>query len=74
MASKRFNRNHSKREKKPEELSLILHSVGGDVEPTYQMVNIIRKKFKEFTVIIPRLAKSAATMMALGADKIYMTD
>jgi len=54
-------------------ISLILHSRGGFIEPAYQMVKIVRNIFSEYFVYIPREAKSAATLLALGADRIYLT-
>jgi len=54
-------------------ISLILHSRGGRIEPAYQMAKIIRSMFKHYNVFIPRKAKSAATLLALAADEIYLT-
>jgi ClpP class serine protease len=53
-------------------LSLILHSPGGDGTCVEKMVTICRAQCKHFRVIIPNRAKSAATMIAMGADEIVM--
>jgi Periplasmic serine proteases (ClpP class) len=54
------------------ELVLILHSPGGQIEPTQAIVDYLRQKFENITVIVPDAAMSAATLIALAADKILM--
>ena len=58
----------------PEEtrIDMIILSGGGYPHPAYQMVNVIRSKCKKLKAVIPLYAKSAATLMALGADEIIM--
>ena len=52
---------------------LLLNSGGGSGNAAEKLLNMCRKKFPdEFTIIVPNFAKSAATMMCLGADKILM--
>lgn len=52
---------------------LILNSNGGSGDAAEKLLTMCRKKFSdEFTIIVPNFAKSAATMMCLGADKIMM--
>lgn len=54
-------------------LDLMLHSPGGDGSTVEKMVDLIRNACaEEFRVIVPNLAKSAATLLALGADEILM--
>jgi ATP-dependent protease ClpP protease subunit len=53
-------------------LNLILHSPGGDGTCVEKFVSLCRNQCKHFRVIIPNMAKSAATMIALGADQIVM--
>jgi len=53
-------------------LSLILHSPGGDGTSVEKFVSLCRAQCKRLRVIIPNEAKSAATMIALGADQIVM--
>jgi len=55
-----------------ETLTLILHSPGGDGTCVEKLVTICRAQCKKFRVIIPNRAKSAATMIAMGADEILM--
>jgi hypothetical protein len=53
-------------------VDLFIHSYGGDGTVPWRLVNIIRENCKEFNVIVPSHAFSAATLTALGADKIIM--
>lgn len=52
---------------------LLLVSPGGQIEPAYQIAKICKSFAKDrFVVAVPRSAKSAATLLALGADEIHM--
>ena len=52
---------------------LILLSRGGIIEPAYQISKLCKAYSKErFVVAVPRQAKSAATLVALGADEIHI--
>lgn len=53
-------------------LNLILHSPGGDGTVVEKFVSLCRAQCKKFRVLIPNEAKSAATLIALGADEIIM--
>ena len=53
-------------------LNLILHSPGGDGTVVEKFVSLCRTHCKRFQVIVPNEAKSAATLIALGADQIIM--
>jgi hypothetical protein len=53
---------------------LFLLSTGGAGEPAYQISKICKFFSKSsFKVIVPRIAKSAATLIAIGADEIHMS-
>jgi len=54
-------------------IDLFLYSRGGRVEVPWRIVSSIREFCKEFNVMVPYKAHSAATMIAIGADNIYMT-
>jgi len=56
------------------DLDLMIHSPGGDIDAAEKMLMICRSRSKTFRVIVPNSAKSAATLIALGADKIIMGD
>lgn len=52
---------------------LMISSNGGDPNAAEKLLMMCRSRFKKgFNVIVPNHAKSAATMIALGSDKILM--
>jgi hypothetical protein len=51
---------------------LMLNSPGGDPNAAEKLLTMCRNRFEEFIVIVPNYAKSAATMICLGSDKILM--
>jgi hypothetical protein len=53
-------------------VDILLHSPGGLAEAADSIVDIIRRKFKHVRFIVPNMAKSAATMLALSGDEILM--
>ena len=56
-------------------IDLFLYSRGGDSDAPWSIVSTIREVFpdKQFNVLIPFRAHSAATMISLGADEVVMT-
>lgn len=51
----------------------MITSPGGDPNAAEKLIVMCRERFPEgFNVIVPNYAKSAATLIALGADKILM--
>jgi len=54
------------------DLHLMLASPGGDGETAVRLVRAAQARCRELTVIVPDVAKSAATLMALGAHSILM--
>jgi Serine dehydrogenase proteinase len=59
-----------------ENIDLFLYSRGGDSDAPWSIVSTIRECFpdKNFNVLLPFRAHSAATMISLGADEIIMTE
>lgn len=55
-------------------IDLLLHSPGGNIDAAEKLIALIRKRAgkAQVRVVIPDYAKSAATLMALGADAILM--
>lgn len=51
---------------------LILHSKGGEIEPAYLISKTCKENSSKFVVAIPRKAKSAATLISMGASEIHM--
>lgn len=54
------------------DIDLLIVSNGGDGTVPWRLVTLIREYAKQFSVLIPYRAFSAATLTALGADKIIM--
>ncbi len=59
---------------KTQNIDLYLYSVGGDTMAPWRLVSMIREYCDKFSVLVPYKAHSAATMVALGADEIVMSD
>ena len=55
-----------------EDMHMILDSPGGDGETAVRMVRSAQARCRELTVIVPDQAKSAATILAMGAHWILM--
>jgi len=54
-------------------LDVILDSSGGDIHAAYNLARLFRRFAREeLNFIVPRWAKSAATLLVCGGDKIYM--
>lgn len=59
-----------------ESIDLLLHTRGGDVDAAEKMLSLVQATVggQQLRVIIPEFAKSAGTLMALGADTLLMSD
>lgn len=53
-------------------LTLFVKSSGGSGQASLMMVNLLRQFAERLTALVPLGCESAATMLALGADKILM--
>ena len=59
--------------KRDRDVLLVLLSPGGSIEPAYQIAKLCKTFAKNrFVVAVPRQAKSAATLVSIGADEIHM--
>lgn len=55
------------------DILLVLYSSGGEVEPAFLISQLCRESAVDrFIVAVPRIAKSAATLICCGADEIHM--
>jgi hypothetical protein len=52
--------------------ALVIDSGGGDANAAYQISTLLRRHCGGFTAIIPRYAKSAATLLALGQKRYFL--
>ena len=55
-----------------ENLDLFIYSRGGDIDVPWRIATALRAAAKNWRVLIPRAANSAATLLALGADEIVL--
>jgi hypothetical protein len=53
-------------------MALLIESAGGDAHMAYRIARMIQRRTSEFTVIVPQYAKSAATLLALGASNLIL--
>lgn len=51
---------------------ILLNSGGGNIYSSIKIVKLLRTKADEIVIVVPQYAKSAATMMCLGANQIVM--
>jgi len=59
---------------KEKELLIIINSPGGNALAAERIIRVCRTYTKDgYSVLIPKMAKSAATIIAFGAKKIYMS-
>ena len=57
-------------------LDLLLHTGGGSIDAAEKLMGMMRRHVgkAELRVIVPDFAKSAGTLIVLGADKVVMSD
>lgn len=56
------------------EIDLWLESGGGDAHAAYKIALLLRSRARTLRVVVPDYAKSAATLLSLAADEIYMAE
>ncbi|MGH3946302.1 MAG: SDH family Clp fold serine proteinase [Gammaproteobacteria bacterium] len=57
-----------------DELDLVIRSSGGDIHAAYQLVCFLRSRAKGLIACVPRYARSAATLLCIGADLIVLDE
>lgn len=59
-----------------ENLDLLLHTGGGDIDAAEKLISMVRNRVgtAELRIVVPDFAKSAGTLMVLGADAVVMSD
>lgn len=74
ISSWHSNRVYSAATSQPQkDILLLIQSTGGSIEPAYLISKTCRRQAKDkFVAVVPRRAKSAATLIALGANEIHM--
>lgn len=59
---------------KKKKIILVINSPGGSVDAAYSLIEILRNSCECIEVVVPVWAKSAATLVSLSANKIYMSE
>lgn len=59
-----------------EDLDFLLHTGGGDIDAAEKLISMVRNKVGGgvLRIVVPDFAKSAGTLMVLGADYVVMSD
>ena len=65
--------NHLDKFNLPKKISLLLYTRGGDTMAAWSLINLIKQFCEEYEVIVPSKARSAGTLICLGANKVVMT-
>lgn len=60
------------REVRDKNVVLVLDSPGGQADAAYRIARLLQRSTASFSVGVPVWAKSAATLLSLGAEKVYM--
>ncbi len=53
-------------------VDFLIVSTGGDPMVAWRTISILRERVHDIAVLVPNMAYSAATFLALGADEIFM--
>lgn len=67
-----FHEHRDEFEKK--DVVFIVDSYGGDGEVAYKIARMVQRRCRNFVGIVPRMAKSAATLFLLGTDCLYLAE
>ncbi len=57
-----------------DEVDLVINSGGGNIDSAYQIVELVRLHATKVNACIPFYAKSAATLICIGADSIILDE
>ncbi|HLF16751.1 MAG TPA: ATP-dependent Clp protease proteolytic subunit [Candidatus Thermoplasmatota archaeon] len=57
---------------KTKKVILLLNTPGGGVSSSFKIARALRESFKEITVLVPHIAASGGTLLAMTGDKIVM--
>ena len=58
------------------EVDLLLHTTGGSIDAAEKLIGMMRRHVgsAQLRIVVPDFAKSAGTLMVLGADSVVMSD
>ena len=66
-------KSFTERNKRITKLNLLIESGGGDPDVAFNTANVLRSCCNNMTAYVPRWAKSAATLICLGANDIVLS-
>lgn len=52
--------------------AILIDSLGGDAKSAFQLATLLRRYCEGFVAVVPRYAKSAATLLTIGADEVIL--
>jgi Serine dehydrogenase proteinase len=52
--------------------AILVDSPGGNAHFAYSIARLFQRRTRDFTVVVPRYAKSAATLLALGSSRLIL--
>lgn len=55
-----------------DKIDVLLDSKGGSIDTAYKILSLLGSYSRQVTVVVPFFAKSAATLIALGADNLVL--
>lgn len=53
---------------------LVLATPGGDPHAGFRIARALQHEYEEFSLLVPRYCKSAGTLIAIGASKLFLDD
>lgn len=65
--------NHLDKFNLPNKITLYLYTRGGNTMAAWALINLLKQFCNEYEVIVPSKARSAGTLICLGANNIIMT-
>ena len=65
--------NHLDKFNLPKKISLLLYTRSGDTIAAWSLINLIKQFCEEYEVIVSSKARSAGTLICLGAKNVIMT-
>jgi len=60
--------------KKADSALLVLATPGGDPHAGFRIARAIQHVYEQFDLLVPRYCKSAGTLVALGAQNLFLDD
>jgi len=63
-----------KADKESDRALLVLATPGGDPHAGFRIARALQHSYEHFELLVPRFCKSAGTLVALGARKLYLDD